>query len=111
MSVYGKKINNEYLDTDMCFCAWLIGGSIGKARKRMVTEGVSNPVTGNPPSRMGIWFAARKSPMYAEFVKLREQSNSVGDRPTKEEFEKAIAYLKTSVEEYHKKYDTVTLTS
>jgi hypothetical protein len=105
MSVYGKRLNHEFLDPNMCFCAWLIGGSIGKAQKRLIDEGIFNPVSNEPPSRMGVWFSAKKSPMYAEFMRLRIEQGNLSERPSKEEFDQAMAEFKRCSLNYHAKFD------
>lgn len=104
MSLYGRGVNNEYLNPDMCFAAWLVGGSIGKARKRLKDAGIKNPESGKEPSRMGIWFSAKKSPLYEEFVRTREESQQVSEMPSTEEFENALKTFNKCVDEYHAKF-------
>lgn len=104
MSIYGRGITHEYLNPDMCFTAWLISGSIGKARKRIINAGICNPESGKDPSRMGIWFSSKKSLLFQEFVRVREETQSVSETPTKEEFENALKIFQKTVDEYHAKF-------
>lgn len=101
MAVFGKRITKAYLNPDLCFCAWLIGGSIAKAQQRLINEGVMNPATGHPPSRMGIWFATMRSPLYVAFIQRRKDKNLDSERPSKEEFDGAIVAIKTILAKLH----------
>lgn len=50
----GMKKEKKYLDGKYCFDKWINCGSIGKAIKVMVKEGVLNPVTGKAPTPPGV---------------------------------------------------------
>lgn len=50
----------HYLDGEACFRKWYELGSLQKALNAMIREGIQNPLTGTPPTRMGIWSSAVK---------------------------------------------------
>lgn len=49
-----------YLDRKMCFDAWNSSSSVSRAAKKLEKDGVRNPATGRPPTRMGVWVAAMR---------------------------------------------------
>ncbi len=77
MTIGKKGLDNEYLNPNLCYCAWVVGDSIGRAVNLLAEAGIINPRTGGTPSRMGVWFAARKSEMFQEFVESGAASPGV----------------------------------
>ena len=80
---------HHYLNADLCYALWLTSGSIGRATRRLALEGFRNPVTLDKPSRMGVWFAAKRSDYYKNFQERRETGQILQQTATNEEFEEA----------------------
>lgn len=80
---------HHYLNADLCYALWLTSGSVGRATRRLVLEGFRNPITLEKPSRMGVWFAAKRSEYYNKFVENRESGIIKQQTATSDEFDEA----------------------
>ena len=56
MAMGQKKL--KFLDGEECFMLWFELGSITKVVYNLSDKGVHNTLTGEPPTRMGVWNAA-----------------------------------------------------
>ena len=104
MTIGKKGLGNEYLTPDLCFTAWALSDSIARASRKLKGTGVINPRSKEAPSRMGIWFAATKSPLYTEYMNKRNSGEVKSEGPTIEEHEKYTAIFNKLVLEYHVKF-------
>lgn len=84
----GNKLSIKYLNPDLCYAVWVMKGSISRSQRFMAEQGFKHPLTGKPPSRMGIHYAAKESEFYAEFLSRRGPKN-IGAAPTKAEYHEA----------------------
>lgn len=105
------RLIKSYLMPDLCYALWLTSGSITKATRRMIDEGVVHPVTLRPPSRMGIWWSAKNSEYTDKFFAKRTSRETENVRATAEEMEEARSIIldqlpkqKALVEELKKHY-------
>jgi hypothetical protein len=87
------RLIKSYLMPDLCYALWLTSGSITKATRRMIDEGVVHPVSLKAPSRMGIWWSAKHSEYTAKFFAKRENRETENIRATTEEMEEARAII------------------
>ena len=87
------RLIKSYLMPDLCYALWLTSGSITKATRRMIDEGVVHPVTLKPPSRMGIWWSAKNSDYTTKFFAKRENRETENVKATVEEMEEARAII------------------
>ena len=86
MTLGGNKLAVKYLDPDLCFMAWIIFGSASMASTKLYKDGITHPVTGNPPSKMGITYAAKESIFYREYMERRVADPKMPSTPTREEY-------------------------
>ena len=89
MTLGGKKLATKYLDPDLCYAAWVMAGSCSRARTRLANDGIIHPVTGQPPSKMGITYAAKESGYYRDYLSRRVEHPEMAEVPNKAEFEQA----------------------
>lgn len=89
MTLGGHKLAIKYLNPDLCYAAWVIGGSVSRAQAKLYAAGIVHPVTGVMPSKMGIHYTAKTSEFFAEFVERRVKNPGMSQTPTKEEYAEA----------------------
>lgn len=89
MALGGNRLATKYLNPDLCYAAWVTGGSISRAQRKLASKGIIHPGTGGPPSRMGIHYAAKNSVYYQEFIERRVRDTSISQTPTKAEYAEA----------------------
>lgn len=102
MAIGGNRLAIKYLDPDLCYAAWVMAGAVSRARKRLADDGIVHPISGEPPSKMGIVYAAKESMLYRNFLKRRAENPSISATPTKEEYQEAIKIYKERIKEQSK---------
>lgn len=90
MALGRKEIPAYYLDPELMYALWLVQGSVRNVRDLLAAEGIRNPTTGRPPSAMGIWFSAKRSPLYWQFQSSHGRANP---SPTEAEIADAKAII------------------
>ena len=99
MTLGGNKLAVKYLDPDLCFASWIVAGSASRARERLAHDGITHPVTGESPSKMGITYAAKESAYYRAFLQTRVEHPEISATPTKAEYEAALKLYKERIGE------------
>lgn len=89
MSIGRKGLPEGFLDPDVMYAMWVVTNSVQRAQRRLDAMGLVNPHTGKPPSRMGIWFSAQRSPLLDEYRRRRDTGEVRSSLPTKAEVEQA----------------------
>lgn len=79
MPIGGMRSVN-YLSEETCFRLWVELGSVAKVAKALEQDGVVNPETGKPPTKMGIWTASirymvKSTEEAREYLKMAADAN------------------------------------
>jgi hypothetical protein len=97
MALGGNRLAVKYLNPDLCYAAWVTGGSITRAAKKLADHGLIHPFTGDPPSRMGVHYAAKTSEYYQEFIERRVRNPKMSQTPTRDEYAEAQEVFNTLI--------------
>jgi hypothetical protein len=98
MALGGSKIAMKYLNPDLCYAAWVIGGSVTRGTKKLADSGLIHPLTGSGPSRMGVHYAAKVSEYYIEFAEKRVRNPKMSPTPTRDEYAEAQEVFNTLIQ-------------